>query len=590
MRLLRRPATLLAAAAALPLVVVAVALAFRPWTPVLDMAMTELRVRDVGGPHTPLVGLPGRIGEFPDQGSHPGPWSFYLVAPFYRLAGSSAWGLELGSVAVNVAAVAGLVALGARRFGSRGALCFAALAAVAVRGYGFNVLTHPWNPYFPVLLWLLTLVAAWLVLDGDGAWAPLVVAGAVVAAQTHVPYLVSAIAIVALVLGAVGLRARTGRPGGSWRTLSAAGGVGAVMWIPPLIEQLRYRSDGNVAKLVRHFGTEQPEPAIGLGPAVRLVTQHFDLVAIGRDLLLHDDAFLRRAGSIDAGTSIVGVVVLLGWTGSVVVAWRRRHRTLLALHAVAVVGLVAGLASISRIFGKVWFYLTLWMSGTVLLVAIGLVWTGWLLLRDRPLDARAVPVLAAVAGGVATVASLVAAPGHQVPEDAVAVRELLPLVEPRLDRDLRYVVFWEEAIVPGSGGYALLDELERDGFDVGVHPTWRVPATRHRVRFPSGYDAEIHLVSGGFIDVWRSNPVYTELAVVDPRSATERERFELLHARVIERLDEIGRPDLISGVDENVFRTSLVPGLPTDIVEDLDEMLHLGDEVAVFLAPPAATS
>ncbi|MEO6571816.1 MAG: hypothetical protein ABIO83_09730, partial [Ilumatobacteraceae bacterium] len=80
----RRPTVALGLLAAAPLVVAAIALLFRPWVPVLDMAMTEFRVRDVGGVHTPLVGLPGRIGNFPDQGSHPGPWSFYLIAPFYR--------------------------------------------------------------------------------------------------------------------------------------------------------------------------------------------------------------------------------------------------------------------------------------------------------------------------------------------------------------------------------------------------------------------------------------------------------------------------------------------------------------------------
>ena len=48
--------------------------------------------------HTPLIGLPGRIGTYPDQGSHPGPLSFYLLAPTYRLLGSSSWALEAGTV------------------------------------------------------------------------------------------------------------------------------------------------------------------------------------------------------------------------------------------------------------------------------------------------------------------------------------------------------------------------------------------------------------------------------------------------------------------------------------------------------------
>ena len=73
-----------------PLLVAVIALAQRRWYPVLDLAMTEFRIRDVGSRQTPLIGLPGRIGEFPDQGSHPGPFNFWLLAPGYRLFGSSA--------------------------------------------------------------------------------------------------------------------------------------------------------------------------------------------------------------------------------------------------------------------------------------------------------------------------------------------------------------------------------------------------------------------------------------------------------------------------------------------------------------------
>jgi hypothetical protein len=127
----RHPVVLFGTLVAAPLVAAAIVLAWRPWVPVLDMAMTELRVRDVGTRHTPLIGLPGRIGDFPDQGSHPGPWSFYLVAPFYRLAGSTAWGLQFGSVVVNTAVVFAVVALGRRRFGWRGAVAAATLAAIA---------------------------------------------------------------------------------------------------------------------------------------------------------------------------------------------------------------------------------------------------------------------------------------------------------------------------------------------------------------------------------------------------------------------------------------------------------------------------
>ena len=105
---------------ALPLIVAVVVLAHRRWYPVLDLAMTEFRVRDVGGRHTPLIGLPGRIGVFPDQGSHPGPLSFWLLAPGYRLFGSSAWAMEAATVVLQMAWISVALWIGHRRAGTPG--------------------------------------------------------------------------------------------------------------------------------------------------------------------------------------------------------------------------------------------------------------------------------------------------------------------------------------------------------------------------------------------------------------------------------------------------------------------------------------
>jgi hypothetical protein len=79
------------AAIVVPLAIAAVSLRRPVWFPALDLAMTELRLRDVFTSHTPLIGLPGRIGRFPDQGSHPGPMSFYALWPAWKLLGSSSW-------------------------------------------------------------------------------------------------------------------------------------------------------------------------------------------------------------------------------------------------------------------------------------------------------------------------------------------------------------------------------------------------------------------------------------------------------------------------------------------------------------------
>ncbi|MET0662097.1 MAG: hypothetical protein ABWZ42_03100, partial [Ilumatobacteraceae bacterium] len=127
-------------AVALPLIIAVATLSGRRWFPVLDLAMTEFRVRDVGGRHTPLIGLPGRIGTFPEQGSHPGPISFWLVAAGYRLFGSSAWAMEAATVMIQTAWIAVALWIGHRRARLAGVLVVAVVIAVLLRGYGLVVL------------------------------------------------------------------------------------------------------------------------------------------------------------------------------------------------------------------------------------------------------------------------------------------------------------------------------------------------------------------------------------------------------------------------------------------------------------------
>ena len=597
-----------AAFVASPLILAAVLLTQRPWAPVLDMAMTELRVRDVGGRHTPLIGLPGRIGNFPDQGSHPGPASFYLLAPFYRLAGARAWGLELGSIVINTAAVGLFVWIGHRRAGLRGVVVFGAIAAIAVRGYGLTVLTHPWNPYFPVLLWLLVLAAAWSVLMDDYWLAAVVVVAGSIAAQTHVPYLLNAIAICALVIGTMLWRLRRAEAREAIvPPFAVAVGVGALLWLPAFVDQL-IRDPGNIRMLVRHFASEPPEPAIGLAEGVRVFFRHLDAPAAIADLVLHGDAFVHRSGLTDS-SPVVGVVVFAAWILAAVAAHRARHRPLDALNAVIAVALAAGAFSMVRIFGKVWYYLTLWAWGTLLMVLLSIGWTGWWFLRSRRVSdtgSRSDPRWEAgllVAGSAViaacTAMSLGAAIVHEVPEHQLSdgLRAVLPATEqaladgvgPAVGRDGRYLVFWQDAVFIGAQGYGLVNELERDGFEVGVHNTWRVPVTPQRVFDPGTFDAEVHIVSGKFVDEWRAKPGFVEVVERDVRTDAERARFAELREQVHARLTELGRSDLLATVDGNLFGASLDPDLPHDVIDDMSEMLLLGEPVAVFIAPPGSS-
>lgn len=601
----------LAALAGVPLVVALIVLAGRTWAPTLDMAMTELRVRDVGGRHTPLIGLPGRIGTFPDdQGSHPGPISFYLLAPFYRVAGSSSWGLELGTVVVNLAAIAGIVLLGARLAGRRGAIVLAAVVAVAVRGYGLSVLTHPWNPYLPVLVWLLVLVSAWAVLAGHHRAIVLVVAAGSVAAQTHVPYLANGLAVVGVLYVVMIVRwfradwSQFERREGVTGPIGLSLLVGAVLWVPPVIDQFR-NDPGNIRRLYRHFATDPPEPAIGLSSAVRVFFRHLDAFGATRDLVMRDDAFVHRSG-LERGSVVGGIIVLVLWLGAVGVGSWRRDRRLNALNAVVAIALVAGAVSISRIFGKVWFYLTLWAWSAMLLAVLAIGWALVLAARDIRSDAPArerdlrLAVWPAVAiGAVATVGSLVAAADLEVPEPQLSdgLHAVLADTSAAIDRGEgaatgpggTYLVYWKDAAYNGSQGYGLLNELERREYDVGVLRPWRFPATHHRVLAPGSYDAEIHFVSGRYIEEWDARPGFVEVASFDRRTAAERARFDDLRDRVRDRLAEIGRADVDPMVDDNLFGASLDPDLPRDVVDDLSEMLLLSVPVAVFIAPAGST-
>jgi hypothetical protein len=100
---------------AVPLVVALVALRRPQWYPLTDLALIEMRLRDIGTASAPLTGLVGRFPVGDQRAAHPGPLGFYGLWPFYRLLGSSAYSLLAASVAVHVLAIASLLWVASRR-------------------------------------------------------------------------------------------------------------------------------------------------------------------------------------------------------------------------------------------------------------------------------------------------------------------------------------------------------------------------------------------------------------------------------------------------------------------------------------------
>lgn len=593
--------TLLLAA---PLVVALVALSRPRWFPILDLAMTELRIRDVGTRHTPLIGLPGRIGVLGgEQGSHPGPLSFWLLAPTYRLFGSSAWASEVATVVLHAAAMGTALWLARRRGGWALVLGVAAVLATLARSYGPELLTQPWNPYMPLLWWFVLLLAVWSVVSRDVVALPVAMVAGSICAQTHAPYLGLVAGMVGVALLGVGAALRRTTKGSAERrrlvrwTLGSLA-LGALLWAAPVVDQLTV-DPGNLSLLVDHFGSP-PEEAVGLRRGVDMVLLHLDPWRLVTEQGA-DTGSLSEAAQAPSGSPVPGIVVLLLWSASVVAAWKLRHEALLRLHLVCAAGLALAVVSISRVFGPLWYYLMTWAWGITSLMILAAGWTLAAVVSRRsggqpdPSLRRAGAAALVAATVVSTVVFAVDASGVEQPaEDLSETMEVMvPGVLGALGneatvgrgRDERYLVLWSDAIHIGAQGIALVNELERAGFDVGVTEPWSVPVARHRSREVAEATSFVRLATGVHVERWRANPDATEIASVDLRTPEELAEFDRIRGDVIGELERAGLTDLVTQVDFNLFAAAIDPRVPQAAQDGMTRLLQLGQPTAIFVGP-----
>ena len=563
--------------------------------------MTELRVRDVGGRSTPLIGLPGRIGTLNQQGSHPGPLSFYALAPTYRLLGSTAWALQVATVVVHAVAMGVALVIAGRRGGARLILAIAVLLAALTAGYGGGALTEPWNPYIPLLWWVVFLLALWSVLCGDLLLLPVAVLAASFCAQTHVPYLALTLGLGAVAAATAAVRwwrQPNGR-GSLLRWVAGSIALGVLLWAPPTIDQVRH-DPGNYRMLIEHFSnpTEEVE---GLRNGLEVGLRYFDLVHLAQGDITDPGWLVTSAGghlpSADRGLAFAGV-----WAAGALIAMKRRRRPLIALHAIVGVGLVLMIASISRIFGVVWYYLALWGWAIGLLALLATTWTlaevaVERLSADRRARLSSFVTISLAALGVLIAGRFSVAAWDSPHADATVAAELAAVIDDTragLDasagaatgRDGRYLVTWSDALHIGSQGFGLLSELERRGFDAYVEPSRRVPGTAHRVLDPSLATARVHLATGIYVERWRAVPDAVEVASIDPRSSAERAEQAELRASVIATLSEVGLSELVQQVDDNLFGAAIDRRVPERTQQQMGRMLEIGGPLSIFVLPP----
>jgi hypothetical protein len=577
----------------LPLAVALGVLRHPTWYPTDDLAQTELQVRDVGAGHPPMVGLAGRIGTLAKQGSHPGPFSFWALWPFYQLFGAHSWALQAAAVSLHMLAVGTALWVAFRRGGLRLALAVAAVLALLVRAYGTVTLTEAWNPYLPVMWWFAFLLAVWSVISDDLPMLIVAVVAGSFCMQTHLPYLGLGGALVggsvAFAFGRA-YRVRKESPGAlrrvfTWTLLAAA--TGLVLWLPPLIEEVIHRP-GNLSA-VHHELLHPPESPIGARRGVELLLVH-----------LNPWRIVAKQPRATTGALLPGVLLLAAWTAAIVVAWRFRHRLLLGLHAVLAAALVLSLVSMSRILGIVWYYLMLWAWGVTALLVLSIVWAASLVVgrRIRGDGDTRLTLAANLALVVIVVASSVSfafdAARAQLPSPGLSetLGRLVPGTADALahrttgDRDARYLVTWTDPLAIGAQGFGLLNELERRGFNVGAPRIYTAGVRSHRVLDPSDAAAEVHLAVGNDIETWRARPGVEEVAYVDTRSQAQRADYERLRGQVIAELRASGLSSLVPAVDSSLFTTTIDNRVPARTRDRMVRMTEIGLPRAVFIGPP----
>jgi hypothetical protein len=445
--------------------------------------------------------------------------------------------------------------------------------------------------------WVGFLLAVWSVLCDDVRLLPFAVVAGSFCVHNHVEYT----ALVGVLLTAatgwtlrrVVLERRGGSRGGrTWRWLLAAVVAGIVVWIPPVVDEVR-RDPGNLSILLDHFGSP-PEEAIGLTDGTRLLLAHLSPWRLVNGAVTGEFS----SDFVETGSEWPGTVLLVAWAGSVAVAWRLRLRDLLRLDLVLGIVLVVGALSLARIFGQVWFWLGLWGFGTASLMLLAIGWALAALVASR--RASVWQPRAALALGLVLLTTTVfsAADAARSEGHSPALSRFLGSVMPPTvaaiesgdvpggGRRGRYLVTWDDPINIGIQAYGVVNELDRAGLRAGMEPAYGTWVTRHRVLHRRRATAVVHVAVGPAVEEWRRRPSAVEVAFADPRSPAERTEYRRLEAETIRDLRRAGLDDLVDRLGENVVTTSLDPRTPPSIQRQIQRMAEIGLPSAVFVAPP----
>jgi hypothetical protein len=565
----------------LPLAVVLVAIAGASWHPASDLAVEVMRISEVGGRHTPLVGAHSRYGW-----DHPGPLLFWGLAPFRWRFGPT--GVLVGVVVLNALAIVGALLIARRRGGLPLVVLVGGAVLTLTWALGPSLLADPWNPWAAVLPFFTFVLLAWDLADGE-LWAlPWLVGVGTYLVQTHVGYtpLVLGLGLAAALLGRGAIRHRPADDGAvaastARRSRLAALVVAAVLWIPPVLQQL-FGAQGNLSAILR-FVRNPPEPAVGWRTAWGILGTELGFPGAwlaGGEL----DVFGVRTSS-----TVPAVVLLVATAALGAVAWRRGAASPGRLATLAVVASGLGVVSGARVTGAVGSYLVRWWWVIAAVVWLSVSWSIWSVLsRSRVRGAVATGVvvaLIALAGLMVGRALSAHVPGER---DSVAIGQLGDQIADALGDEGGYVVDWTDARDWGAVGAGVFVDLERRGLAVKA-------ASRFAPTFGAWRTAAVQAGDGLIVVVgaddlargFQPPPDATVIARYEPLTANEQRRVEALQAQIHGRTGSTDDQDWTLADTDFGRQVLRDQGAPADLVDELSDLRAHGSSYTVYLQPPS---
>jgi hypothetical protein len=535
-------ATAITIVALLPVIAVLLQRWGRPYFPVSDSAILDLRIRDVWAfsSNTPLTGAYSRFGW-----NHPGPLMYYLLAAFSGAMGGQAWATLVGNALLQGVAVVWIARLSWKSGGLRWMLPWMGVVTLSYVATSPAILQDVWNPNVSFPFFALFLLQSWLVGLGRSQHLIGLAFVATFLVQTDVGFalpilIVGGWAFVRLTMS----EHSSGRTPWHWALWRGPLIVTAVLWFVPVVLDTALHFPGNLVHIVQFFaGLDRgPEPsALGLHGALDYLASEFKWIPPW----LRGPKPIRLLTGLTSQSSaawLVLPVVLIG-TAWVLARWRRRSELRLMAELLAVT-LLAGVITLAEVRGPPIAYLFYWriIIGAACVV-LGLYLVVDVLFGGRTVAIRLFSSVLVLAIGIASIGftrSVAAASGPvgaMEPVTASIVKQLDADGQPR-----KKVLV--NAVGPDLGGLAagIIDQLAREGVPVFVPPASGFLFGSGRTAQPSQVQEVWFVVEDSMAySAWSLEPGARVLAVSHPLPSVDQADLVALQRDLSRLLQTQGR-------------------------------------------------